>query len=65
MGPVQCVMDGVSLPVEYAGASAIPAVDQVNVRLPPTSQGGKTIVMRGIALLVDGIPSNAVNVAMR
>jgi uncharacterized protein (TIGR03437 family) len=65
MGPVQCVMDGVSLPVEYAGASAIPAVDQVNVRLPPTPQGGKTIVMRGIALLVDGIPSNAVNVAMR
>ena len=61
---VQCIIGGMSVPVEYAGpnGSGIPGLDQVNVRLTSDLQG---LGGANLVLTVDGIPSNTVSVDIR
>jgi uncharacterized protein (TIGR03437 family) len=64
LAKVQCDIDGVLVPVDYAGpeGNGTPGVDQVNLQLPAQLRG------RGIVdliLAVDGIRSNPVSLDLR
>lgn len=64
VGGVICEVDGVNLPVEYAGPAGdgIPGLDQVNVRLPASlRERGVVTVM----LTVDGVQSNVASIEVR
>ncbi len=55
-----CSIEGVQLPVLYAGPQGVyPGLDQINVSLPPSLAGGRTTT---IVLTVDGISSNPVQI---
>jgi uncharacterized protein (TIGR03437 family) len=64
MGSVICEVDGLNLPVEYAGPAgdAIPGLDQVNIRLPRSLSGRGVVAVR---LGVDGVASNVVSIEVR
>jgi len=60
---VQVTVNGVSVPVQYAGVqSSFPGLDQVNVSLPPSLSG--TGVANAV-LTVDGQVSNTVTVTIQ
>ena len=61
---VQCIIGGISVPVEYAGpeGSGIPGLDQVNIRLTSDLKG---LGVANLVLTVDGISSNTVSVDIR
>lgn len=52
---VACMLNGVRLPVEFAGPQGPPGIDQINIRLLPEA------VLQGPAFLtleIDGVPAN-------
>ncbi len=62
--PVRATFGGVSIPVTYASAqSQFPGLDQINVGPLPSSLAGKGEA--DFVVVVDGIPSNAVRVAIQ
>ncbi len=62
--PVQALLNGVKVPVLYAGMqSQFPGLDQVNLGPLPASLAGSGTV--NLELFVDGVPANVVNVRFR
>jgi uncharacterized protein (TIGR03437 family) len=57
---VQVTVNGVSVPVQYAGAQpSFPGLDQVNISLPAALSGAG---IANVVLTVDGQASNTVTV---
>ena len=57
--PVKATINGVLVPVTYAGAqSTLPGLDQVNVGPLPQTLTGTGRASLSVVVLVDGIPSN-------
>jgi len=60
---VTCMVNGTALPVIYAGIQPdYPGLDQVNVLLPASVRGAATL---SVSLMVDGLSSNTITVAMQ
>ena len=60
---VTCMVNGTALPVIYAGTQPdYPGLDQVNVLLPASVRGAATL---SVSLMVDGLSSNTITVAMQ
>lgn len=60
---VQVTVNGVSVPVQYAGAQpSFPGLDQVNVSLPASLSGTG---IDNVVLTADGQPSNAVTLSIQ
>jgi uncharacterized protein (TIGR03437 family) len=62
LGAVSCRIGGQSADVLYAGEQGLPALDQVNVRVPRSLQGAGEV---DLVVTVEGVTSNAVRVAFR
>jgi uncharacterized protein (TIGR03437 family) len=57
--PVKATINGVLVPVTYAGAqSTLPGLDQVNLGPLPQTLTGTGKASLSVVVLVDGIPSN-------
>jgi uncharacterized protein (TIGR03437 family) len=62
---VTCEINGVQVPVVYAGPQETPGVDQINVRLlPKVLEGffGETML---VIIRIDGVPANSTLIAVR
>jgi uncharacterized protein (TIGR03437 family) len=55
---VTCTINGVPVPVEFAGPQGAPGVDQINVRLRPEVRGQPPIGLGVVALSIDGVVAN-------
>jgi uncharacterized protein (TIGR03437 family) len=57
---VTCTINGVTVPVEYAGPQGTPGVDQINIRLgPEIRQGGGPFGIGFTTLSINGIVANS------
>lgn len=64
LNPVIATVNGVSVPVPYAGAqSQFPGLDQLNVGPFPTSLAGSG--SQNLIITVDGVPANTVQIAFQ
>ncbi len=66
---VRCLMNGIPMPVSYAGPQAMPGVDQINVRLSPELllahvSSGQTASVE-VLLSIDDVDANAVWINVR
>jgi uncharacterized protein (TIGR03437 family) len=52
------MINGVRVPVEYAGPQGTPGVDQINVRLLPGVRGQPPFSLGIVTISIDGIPAN-------
>ena len=57
---VVCLINGVRVPVEFAGPQGTPGLDQINVRLIPAVRGNPPIPFGTVTITIDGIPANSV-----
>jgi uncharacterized protein (TIGR03437 family) len=55
---VTCTINGVPVPVEYAGPQGAPGVDQIDVRLRPEVRGRPPLGFGFVALSIDGVVAN-------
>ena len=55
---VICTIDGVRVPVEYAGPQETPGLDQINIRLTPEVRGQPPIPFGIVTISFDGVPAN-------
>jgi uncharacterized protein (TIGR03437 family) len=55
---VVCMINGVRVPVEYAGPQGAPGVDQINVALLPAVRGQPPIPFGIVTISIDGVPAN-------
>ena len=62
---VTCEVNGVRVPVVYAGLQATPGVDQVNVRLVPEVLTGFVGETMDVIIRMDGIPANSATIAVK
>jgi len=63
---VTCTINGVPVPVEYAGPQGTPGVDQINIRLgPELRQGGGPFAIGFTTLSVNGIVANSAWLQLR
>jgi uncharacterized protein (TIGR03437 family) len=56
---VVCRINGVRVPVEYAGPQETPGLDQINVRLGPEVRGQPPISFGIVTITIDGVPANS------
>ncbi len=64
MNPVTATVNGVAVPVLYAGAqSQFPGLDQINIGPLPNSLAGSGTV--NVNIYVDGVPANPVQIAFQ
>lgn len=64
LNPVIATIGGATVPVAFAGAqSQYPGLDQINIGPLPQSLAGKG--SSELALMVDGVPANAVTISIR
>ena len=56
---VTCTINGVRVPVEYAGPQGTPGMDQINIRLIPEVRGQPPIPFGIVTITIDGVPANA------
>ncbi len=62
LGNVTVTVNGVNVPVLYAGSGGYPGIDQINVMLPASLGGSGTVTLQ---LTAAGIAANAVQVAIQ
>jgi uncharacterized protein (TIGR03437 family) len=62
---VSCEINGVQVPVVYAGPQETPGVDQINVRLLPKILDGFVGETMSVVIRVDGVPANSALIAVR
>jgi uncharacterized protein (TIGR03437 family) len=55
---VTCAINGVQVPVEYAGPQGKPGLDQINVRLLPEVRGQPPIGIGYVTIGIDGVVAN-------
>ncbi len=56
---VTCTINGVRVPVEYAGTQGTPGLDQINIRLLPEVRGQPPLVPFGfVTISIDGVAAN-------
>jgi uncharacterized protein (TIGR03437 family) len=55
---VICTINGVRVPVEYAGPQESPGLDQINIRLSPEVRGQPPIPFGIVTISIDGVPAN-------
>ncbi len=58
-------MNGVQVPVVYAGPQGTPGVDQINVRLLPKALEGFMGEIVPVIIRIDGVPANSIGIAVR
>jgi uncharacterized protein (TIGR03437 family) len=56
---VVCRINGVRVPVEYAGPQGTPGLDQINIRLGPEVRGQPPISFGIVTITIDGVPANS------
>jgi uncharacterized protein (TIGR03437 family) len=56
---VVCRINGVRVPVEYAGPQETPGLDQINIRLGPEVRGQPPISFGVVTITIDGVPANS------
>jgi len=59
---VQCFVAGQSVPVQSAGPSSYPGLDQVNIAIPQSLGGAGTVL---VYLVGDGVASNVVSLTLQ
>jgi uncharacterized protein (TIGR03437 family) len=57
-GNVICTINGVRVPVEYAGPQGTPSLDQINIRLLPAVRGQPPFFLGTVTISIDGVPAN-------
>lgn len=62
---VTCEINGVQVPVVYAGPQETPGVDQINVRLLPRVLEGFTGETMPVIIRIDGVPANLGLIAVK
>ena len=62
---VVCLINGVRVPVEYAGPQSAPGLDQINVRLLPEVRGQPPLSFGIVTIMIDGVPANAARLQFR
>ncbi len=62
---VTCEINGVQVPVVYAGPQETPGVDQINVRLLPKVLEGFFGETMTVIIRIDGVPANSTLIAVR
>lgn len=62
---VTCEVNGVQVPVVYAGPQETPGVDQINIRLLPTVLEGFSGETMTVIIRMDGVPANSALIAVR
>jgi len=63
---VTCSINGVRLPVVYAGPQGTPGLDQINVRVWPELRAGSMPLFMGFVVLsIDGVVANSAWVQLR
>jgi uncharacterized protein (TIGR03437 family) len=55
---VICTINGVRVPVEYAGPQGMPGLDQINIRLLPAVRGQPPFFGGNVTISIDGVPAN-------
>lgn len=55
---VICTINGVRVPVEFAGPQGTPGLDQINVRLLPEVRGQPPFSFGIVTIGIDGVPAN-------
>jgi hypothetical protein len=55
---VVCTINGVRVPVEYAGPQGTPGVDQITIRLLPQVRGQPPFSLGIVTISIDGVPAN-------
>jgi uncharacterized protein (TIGR03437 family) len=55
---VICTINGVRVPVEYAGPQGTPGLDQINIRLLPEVRGQPPFFLGVVTISIDGVPAN-------
>jgi uncharacterized protein (TIGR03437 family) len=62
---VTCEINGVQVPVVYAGPQEMPGVDQINVQLSPKVLDGYFGETMPVLIRIDGVPANSTLIAVR
>jgi uncharacterized protein (TIGR03437 family) len=62
---VTCEINGVQVPVVYAGPQETPGVDQINVQLLPKTLEGFVGETMPVIIGIDGVPANSTMIALR
>jgi uncharacterized protein (TIGR03437 family) len=62
---VICTINGVRVPVEYAGPQGTPGLDQINIRLQPEVCGQPPIPFGIVTISIDGVPANEARLFFR
>ncbi len=62
---VTCEINGVQLPVVYAGPQGTPGLDQINVQLLPKVLEGFLGETMPVIIQIDGVPANSTLIAVR
>jgi uncharacterized protein (TIGR03437 family) len=57
-GNVIVTINGVRVPVEYAGPQGTPGLDQINIRLLPAVRGQPPFFLGTVTISIDGVPAN-------
>jgi uncharacterized protein (TIGR03437 family) len=55
---VICTINGVRVPVEFAGPQGTPGLDQINVRLLPEVRGQPPFPFGIVTIGINGVPAN-------
>jgi uncharacterized protein (TIGR03437 family) len=55
---VICTINGVRVPVAYAGPQGAPGLDQINIRLLPEVRGQPPFSLGIVTISIDGVPAN-------
>jgi uncharacterized protein (TIGR03437 family) len=56
---VVCRINGVRVPVEYAGPEGTPGLDQITIRLGPEVRGQPPIPFGIVTVTIEGVPANS------
>jgi uncharacterized protein (TIGR03437 family) len=62
---VTCEVNGVRVPVAYAGPQETPGVDQINLQLLPKVLEGYFGETMPVLIRIDGVPANSTLIAVR
>ena len=62
---VICTINGVRVPVEYAGPQGTPGLDQINIRLLPGVRGQPPFFLGIVTISIDGVPANGASLQFR
>jgi uncharacterized protein (TIGR03437 family) len=55
---VTCTVNGISVPIEYAGPQGTPGVDQINVRLGPELRQSRLFPIAFATVAINGVVAN-------